>query len=75
VDRTAVTEAARESTALQRKLANEADDATLASLTAKGMKVTKVDGAAFAKATAGVPDKWLASDIGPFVKQVVAAAK
>ncbi len=68
-------EAAKEATALQRKLAKEADDTLLVGLKEKGMKIDKVDHAAFVKATAGVTDKWLASDIGPFAKKVVAAAK
>lgn len=74
-DRKALQEAAAESLTLQRKLTNEADDKAIAVLKAKGMKIDKVDSAAFLKATAGVTDKWLASDIGPFVKKVVAAAK
>lgn len=74
-DRKAVLDAAKEATALQRKLAQEADQATLAILTSKGMKFEKVDKSAFVAATASVTEKWMASDIGPFVKKVVAAAK
>ena len=33
------------------------------------------DQAAFAKATADVTDKWMAGNIGPYVKKVVAAAR
>ncbi|HET9204958.1 MAG TPA: TRAP transporter substrate-binding protein [Burkholderiaceae bacterium] len=73
-DRKAVTEAAAEATALQRKLSQESDDKLLADLKAKGVQVTTVDKAAFAKATAPVTDKWLAGPIGPYVKKVVAAA-
>ncbi|MGE5666111.1 MAG: TRAP transporter substrate-binding protein [Betaproteobacteria bacterium] len=74
-DRKAVTEAAAEATALQRKLSQEADDKLLADLKAKGMQVTTPDKAAFAKASAEVTAKWEAGPIGPYVKKVVAAAQ
>lgn len=74
-DRKAVQEAADEATALQRKLSQEADEKLLADLKAKGVQVTTIDKAAFAKATASVEDKWLAGPIGPYVKKVVAAAR
>jgi TRAP-type transport system periplasmic protein len=74
-DRKAVTEAAAEATALQRKLSQESDDKLLAELKAKGVQVTAVDKAAFEKATAPVDDKWLATPIGPYVKKVIAAAR
>jgi TRAP-type transport system periplasmic protein len=74
-DKKAVTEAAAEATALQRKLSQEADDKLLADLKAKGMQVTTPDKAAFAKATAEVTAKWEAGPIGPYVKKVVAAAQ
>ncbi len=74
-DQKAVMEAAAEATALQRKLSQEADDRLLAELKAKGVMVTTPDKAAFAKATADVDDKWMASPIGAYVKKVVAAAR
>ena len=74
-DRKAVTEAAAEATALQRKLSQESDDKLLAELKAKGVQVTTVDKAAFEKATVPVEDKWLATPIGPYVKKVIAAAR
>ncbi len=74
-DRKAVQEAAAEATALQRKLSKEADDKLVADLKAKGVQVDTPDKASFQKATAGVVSKWEASPIGPFVKQVVAAAR
>jgi tripartite ATP-independent transporter DctP family solute receptor len=74
-DRKIVQEAAAEATALQRKLAQEADEKMFAELKAKGMQIDKVDQAPFMKATASVIAKWEASPIGPFVKQVVAAAR
>ncbi len=74
-DRKAVNEAATEATALQRKMSQEADDKLLAELKAKGVQVTSVDKAAFAKATSAVDDKWLATPIGPYLKKVIAAAR
>jgi tripartite ATP-independent transporter DctP family solute receptor len=74
-DKKAVQEAAAEATALQRKLSSEADEKLLSELKAKGMQVTTVDKAAFAKATASVDDKWIASPIGAYVKKVIAAAR
>ena len=74
-DRKAVQEAAAEATAMQRKSSQEADDKLLAELKAKGVQVTTVDKAAFAKATSSVTDKWVASPIGPYVKKVVAATR
>jgi TRAP-type C4-dicarboxylate transport system substrate-binding protein len=74
-DRKAVTEAAAEATALQRKLSQEADDTLLADLKSKGVQVTTPDKATFAKATANVDDKWAAGPIGPYVKKVIAAAR
>ena len=74
-DKKAVTEAAAEATAMQRKLSQEADEKLLADLKSKGVQVTTPDKAAFAKATAEVLDKWLAGPIGPYVKKVVAASQ
>jgi tripartite ATP-independent transporter DctP family solute receptor len=74
-DRKAVTDAAAEATALQRKLSQEADDKLLADLKTKGVQVTTPDKAAFEKATASVDEKWAAGPIGPYVKKVIAAAR
>jgi tripartite ATP-independent transporter DctP family solute receptor len=74
-DRKAVTEAAAEATALQRKLSQESDDKLLADLKAKGVQVPTVEPSAFVKATGPVTEKWLAGPIGPYVKKVVAAAR
>jgi tripartite ATP-independent transporter DctP family solute receptor len=74
-DRKAVTEAAAEATALQRKLSQESDDKLLADLKSKGVMVTTVDKSAFAKATGAVDAKWLAQPIGPYVKKVITAAR
>lgn len=74
-DKKAVQEAAVEATALQRKLSQESEDKLLADLKAKGVQVTTVDKAAFAKATAPVTDKWMSGPIGPYVKKVVGASQ
>lgn len=74
-DKKVLQEAAAEATALQRKLAKEADDKMAAELKAKGVQITAVDQAPFKKATAPVVAKWEAGPIGPFVKKVVAAAQ
>ncbi len=74
-DKKAVQEAAAEATALQRKLSQESEDKLLADLKAKGVQVTTVDKAAFAKATAPVTDKWMSGPIGPYVKKVVGASQ
>ncbi len=64
-----------EATALQRKLAQEADEKMFAELKAKGVQIDKVDQAPFMKATAPVVAKWEASPIGPFVRKVITAAR
>lgn len=74
-DRKALTEAAAQATVLQRKLSQEADDKLLAELKAKGVQVTTVDKAAFAKATAAVDAKWRAGPIGAYVGKVTTAAR
>ena len=74
-DRKAVTEAALEATALQRKLSLEADNTLLADLKSKGVLVTTPDKAAFEKGTASVEEKWLSGPIGAYAKKVVAAAR
>ncbi len=74
-DKKAVTEAAAEATALQRKLSQEADDKLLADLKGRGVQVTTPDVNGFIKATADVDDKWMASNIGGYVKKVIAAAR
>jgi TRAP-type transport system periplasmic protein len=74
-DRKAITEAAAEATALQRKLSREADERLVADLKSKGVQINVADKAAFEKATSKVDDKWLASPIGAFVKKVIDAAR
>lgn len=74
-DKKVLQEAALEATQLQRKLSKESDDKLLADLKAKGVQINTVDKTPFAKATANVDDKWLASPIGPFLKKVIAAAR
>ena len=74
-DKKVIQEAAAEATALQRKLAQEAEDKMFAELKAKGVQIDKVDQGPFMTATAPVIAKWEAGPIGPFVKKVVAAAR
>ena len=74
-DKKVLQEAAAEATQLQRKLSKESDDKLLADLKAKGVQINTVDKTPFAKATANVDDKWLATPIGPFLKKVIAAAR
>jgi tripartite ATP-independent transporter DctP family solute receptor len=74
-DRKLLQEAAAEATQLQRKMAQEVDEKLLAELKAKGVQVTTVDKAAFAKATAAIDEKWLSTPIGPYLKKVIAAAR
>ncbi len=74
-DKKVLQEAATEATQLQRKLSKESDDKLLADLKAKGVQINTVDKTPFAKATANVDDKWLATPIGPFLKKVIAAAR
>lgn len=74
-DRKILQEAALEATQLQRKLSKESDDKLLVDLKAKGVQINTVDKTPFAKATANVDDKWLATPIGPFLKKVIAAAR
>lgn len=74
-DKRAVQEAAAEATTLQRRLSQEADERLLAELRAKGVQVTTPDKSAFERATADVDDKWMASNIGAYVKKVIAAAR
>lgn len=74
-DKKSVMESAAEATALQRKMSKEADDKLLDDLKAKGVQVTTVDKATFAKATSSVEAKWLASPIGDYLKKVIAAAR
>jgi tripartite ATP-independent transporter DctP family solute receptor len=75
VDHKLLKEAALEATTLQRKMSQDADDKLLAELKAKGVQVTAVDKAVFAKATSLVDDKWLATPIGPYLKKVIAAVR
>ena len=74
-DRQILQDAAREATALQRKLSAEADSKLVAQLKAAGVKVDAVDQAPFAKATESVVTKWYSSPIGDYVKKVVSTVR
>jgi tripartite ATP-independent transporter DctP family solute receptor len=74
-DRKILQDAAKEATALQRKLSAEADSKLVAQLKAAGVKVDTVNQAPFAKATESVVSKWYSSPIGDYVKKVVSTAR
>ncbi len=74
-DRKVVADAAKEATALQRKMSQDADAGLITDLKAKGVRIDVADKAAFEKATSKVDDKWMASPIGAYVKKVIAAAR
>jgi TRAP-type transport system periplasmic protein len=75
-DKKAVMESAAEATKLQRQLSQESDAKLIGELRAKGALINNADKAAFEKATSNVDDVWMAkTDIGPFVKKVIAAAR
>lgn len=74
-DRKVVMDAAREATALQRKMSQDADNSLIADLRGRGVQINTADKAAFEKATDKVDDKWMASPIGAYVKKVIAAAR
>jgi tripartite ATP-independent transporter DctP family solute receptor len=68
--------AAKEAGALQRRLMAETDKKLLAEFKANpNIAVNQANRAAFQAATASVVQKWEAKPFGPFVKDLVAAAK
>jgi len=68
--------AAKEAGALQRRLMAETDKKLLAEFKANpNIAVNQANRAAFQAATAGVVEKWKAKPFGPFVTELVAAAK
>lgn len=68
--------AAKEAGALQRRLMAETDKKLLAEFKANpNIAVNQANRAAFQAATASVVQKWEAKPFGPFVKELVAAAK
>jgi TRAP-type C4-dicarboxylate transport system substrate-binding protein len=74
-DRKIITDAAAEATQLQRNLSKEADDKAGSELESKGVKINKVDPAAFAKATESVTTKYTSGPQGDYFKKVVQAAQ
>jgi len=56
-------------------VSQDADEKLPADLKAKGVQVTTVDTASFAKATSSVYDKWLGTPISPYLKKLIAAAR
>jgi TRAP-type transport system periplasmic protein len=68
--------AAQEAGALQRSLSKAAADETLAAFKANSaIAVNDVDRAAFVEATRPVAEAWRTKDVGPFVEELLAAAK
>jgi hypothetical protein len=57
-DRKIISDAAAEATQLQRRLSKEADEKAGPDLESKGVKINKIDRAAFAKATESVTNKY-----------------
>lgn len=74
-DKALILAAAREATAYQRSLSQQANKAALDQLIRLGMKVQAVDKAPFIAACRPLYDKWLASPAGPFLRIVMEAAK
>ena len=74
-DRELVLAAAREAARFQRTLTQNAESEAHRELAARGMRIDKVDPKPFVAATAKVYDKWYASPIGDFVKNLVKAAR
>jgi len=71
-----IKKAAKEAGALQRRLMAETDKKLLAEFKANpNIAVNQANRAAFQAATASVVEKWEAKPFGPFVKDLVAAAK
>jgi tripartite ATP-independent transporter DctP family solute receptor len=74
-DRDIIRAAAKEATALQRKLMGEADTKFHTEFKANAnLKLNEADKAAFRKASAGVVDAWKKKPFGDFVDQLVKAA-
>jgi TRAP-type transport system periplasmic protein len=74
-DQQAIRAAAKEAVQHQRNLAAADDTRLLELLPTLGVKITQVDREAFRKATAPVIDEYAKSNIGDFVKTVVAEAQ
>jgi len=74
--RTAVTNAAKSATAIQRQLSLADAKATIGKLEKNGMKINAVaDVGAFRKSVGPVYEKFRKSDAGPLLEQVLAAVK
>jgi tripartite ATP-independent transporter DctP family solute receptor len=74
--RTAVTNAAKSATAIQRQMSLADAKATIGKLEKNGMKINAVaDVGAFRKSVGPVYEKFRKSDAGPLLEQVLAAVK
>ena len=74
-DRKVIRASAKDAVDYQRQLALEVDRKLLEDMPKQGVKIDKIDRAAFAKATQPVLDEALKSSIGEFVRTTVAEAQ
>ncbi|MEI7611361.1 MAG: TRAP transporter substrate-binding protein [Betaproteobacteria bacterium] len=74
-DREILRTAAQEAAQYQRWLARNLEEEIYRDLTARGVRINKVDPKPFVAATAPIYDKWYSSLIGDFVRAVVKAAR
>jgi len=72
--RQALSTAAKEAVAMQRKMMGEAEIKAEADIRAAGVQINKVDATSLRAATTPVVDKWRAGAIAPMVKQIEASA-
>ena len=74
-DRKVIRASAKDAVDYQRQLAAEVDRKLLEDMPKQGVKIDKIDRAAFAKATQPVMDEALKSSIGEFVRTTAAEAQ
>ena len=74
-DRKIIREAALEATKVNRQMSLDSDAQLVGELKAKGIEINSPDLGPFVEATKPVIEKWTSGPQGPFVKQVVDAAR
>ena len=74
-DRKMIREAALEATKVNRQMSLDSDAKLVGELKAKGIEINSPDLAPFIEATKPVIEKWTSGPQGPYVKQVVDAAR
>ena len=74
-DRKIIREAALEATKVNRQMSLDSDAQLVGELKAKGIEINSPDLAPFIEATKPVIEKWTSGPQGPYVKQVVDAAR